>query len=114
MVLHSTQALQHVKDTCITPRDYGRQYHVMPAQWDALTGTIQDVRFGERPKRIVARDAAGLLEIQSNDDDLCISVVRGRVRRTVCGQAHPLSITTDGSRFLKVWAALTAIVPEPK
>lgn len=110
----SREAWQEVNDTCIKPRQYRRRYDIDAGRWRDVVEAVRRVRFNELPQRISAVVPNGLVEVRSDDDDLCISVAEGGVNHSVCGQANAIRVTQEGARFLEVWTPLTRVAPEPK
>jgi hypothetical protein len=110
----STVALQQVDDTCVHPRQYTRRVAVNMDQWRAVLQALDDSEFQSLPEDITTpMDSDGKIEVVTDDDHLCIQVDNDHRSHKVCGHEWPLSRTSEGANFLRVWHALTAILPEP-
>ena len=109
-----TTVRQRVRDTCLRPRDYERRYAIQDDNWSKISGAIRESEFWSLPERIDVSNPDGTITVVTDDDDMCIDVSAPQQRRRVCGSAFALGHTDLGRRFMRVWAELVQIAPEPK
>ena len=100
------------QEECLGALKVRERARLSPDWWRRLEQLTAEVRFDELPERIRQTPAGdGTITIMTDDTLLCIETA-SPVHHQVCAATLDVKLSSDGSRFARLWNHLVAAIPD--